>query len=168
MQCFASYKGGGWKPRCRVRNFFLILVFGALLLTPRAEADAGLVVKRSSHSVAVTLDRLETVLKAKGMRIIARIPHAKAAASVGIELRPMELLLFGNPKLGSQLMLRSPTVAIDLPIKALAWEDASGQVWLAYNAPAYLARRHHISERDPVILKMTKALAAFSDRAVGP
>jgi len=163
-----SFEGVRRRLRARVWRALLLPVLGALLLAPPAQAATGLVVKRSSHTVAVTLDRLEGVLRAKGMRIIARIPHAKAAAGVGVVLPPMELLLFGNPKLGSQLMLRNTTVAIDLPMKALAWQDGSGQVWLGYNAPAYLARRHHISEHNPVILKMTQALAALTDQAAGP
>ena len=130
-----------------MRKYLVISVI-LILVSPVALADSGLVSVKSAHSVPVTLDRLEAVLKKKGMKIFNRLNHAKGAESVGVDLRPTELLLFGNPKIGSPLMTCAQSVAIDLPQKALAWEDAKGQVWLSYNAPVYLASRHSISMQD--------------------
>ena len=93
-------------------------------------------------------------------------PAAKAEA-VGIPLRPTELLIFGNPKLGSNMFTSAQSAGIDLPMKALAWEDADGKVWLGYNDPAYIAERHGISDREAVVEKMSGALNKFSDIATG-
>jgi uncharacterized protein (DUF302 family) len=106
------------------------------------------------------MDRLETLLKQKGMTIFARIDHAAGAAKVGRTLRATELLIFGNPQGGTPFMECSQTVGIDLPLKALVWEDASGQVWLGYNDPAFLAQRHGVSQC-PIVENMKKALAGF-------
>ena len=107
----------------------------------------GLVSLASPYPVAEILDRLEAVLRANGVTIFARIDHAAAAADAGLSMRPTQLLIFGNPKIGTPVMKAAPTVAIDLPFKALAWEDAAGQVWLSYNSATYLAHRHQIDER---------------------
>jgi uncharacterized protein (DUF302 family) len=128
---------------------------------------AGLVVKPSQYSVSETIDRLETALTDRGIGIVVRWNHAQKAEEVGIPLRPTELLLFGNPKLGSNLFTSAQSAGIDLPMKALAWEDADGNVWLAYNDPAYIAERHGIADRDAVIKKMTGALNKLSDIATG-
>jgi uncharacterized protein (DUF302 family) len=108
--------------------------------------DNGMVHLSSSHSVAETLARLEALLKARGLAIFARIDHSGEAAKVGLEMRPTQVLIFGSPKAGTPLMIASPTVAIDLPIKALVWEDADGRVWLSYNSPEYLRQRHGFPE----------------------
>jgi uncharacterized protein (DUF302 family) len=108
--------------------------------------DNGMVHLSSVHSVAETMARLEALLKARGVAIFARIDHSGEAAKVGLEMRPTEVLIFGNPKAGTPLMVAAPTVAIDLPLKALVWEDAEGKVWLSYNSPEYLGRRHGIPE----------------------
>ncbi|MCA9531273.1 MAG: DUF302 domain-containing protein [Myxococcales bacterium] len=105
----------------------------------------GLVSLRSPRSVGETLDRLEAALRAHGATIFARVDHAAAAAKAGLSMRPTQVLIFGNPKIGTPVMLAAPTVAIDLPFKALAWEDATGQVWLSHNTADYLAARHHIA-----------------------
>ncbi len=148
-----------------------------ILISPAVLADSGMVTVKSAHSVPATLDRLDALLKKKGMTVFSRLNHAKGARGVGIDLRPTELLLFGNPKIGSPLMVCAQSVAIDLPQKALAWEDAKGQVWLSYNAPAYLASRHNIpmqdismqnNECEKVINKITKALANFAKGATKP
>src|SRR6202040_3788403 len=86
--------------------------------------------------------RLETIVQSKGIAILARIDHSGDAAKAGLEMHPTKLLIFGNAKAGTPLMIASPTVAIDLPLKALVWEDADGKVWLSYNSPAYLQQRH--------------------------
>src|SRR5271170_3320447 len=104
--------------------------------------EDGLVSVASKYSVKDTLDRLEANLKAKDITVFARIDHAAGAASVAMPLRPTELLIFGNPKAGTPLMQSSQTIGIDLPLKILAWQDAAGQVWLTYNDPGWLARRH--------------------------
>ena len=103
---------------------------------------SGLVSIRSGNSVKVTIDRLETMLKAKGITTFARIDHAANAAAVGMPLRPTELLIFGDPTAGTRLMQAEQSIGIDLPLKALVWEDASGGVWITYNEPVWLAVRH--------------------------
>ena len=107
-------------------------------------AENGLTTISSQHSVKATIDRLENVAKAKGLTIFARIDHAAGATSVGLPLRPTELLIFGNARGGTPLMQLAQTVGIDLPLKALAWEDAAGKTWLSYNEPAWLAERHGV------------------------
>jgi uncharacterized protein (DUF302 family) len=107
-------------------------------------AENGLIHLASRHSVDETLRRLEELLKQKGVALFARIDHSGEAAKVGLEMRPTKLLIFGSPKAGTPLMQASPTVAIDLPLKALFWQDAEAKVWLTYNDPAYLQQRHGI------------------------
>jgi uncharacterized protein (DUF302 family) len=134
-------------------------------LATTAIAAEGLVVKPSSYSVKETIDRLEAILTEKGLTIFARIDHQAGAASADLELPPTELLIFGNPKLGTPLMTAAHTVAIDLPQKALAYEDADGKVYLAYNDIGYLQARHGIDGRDEVIAKIRGALGNFTDAA---
>ena len=100
----------------------------------------------SRHSVAVSIDRLDSLVRSRGMTVFTRIDFADDARKAGLELRPTQLLIFGNPKAGTPLMKASPTVAIDLPLKVLAWEDAEGKVWLSYNTPEYIKERHGLSE----------------------
>lgn len=140
----------------------------SLCLLPVAWAGdvPGLVVKQSPHSAAETLDRLENVLKKKGISIVTRWNHAEKAAGVDIPLRDTELLLFGNPALGSHMFTSQQTAGIDLPMKALAWKDENGQVWLGYNDPLYIADRHGIEDRGDVIKKMQGALDKLSDAAI--
>lgn len=128
----------------------------------------GMISKKSHHSVKVTLDRLEAVLKKKGIGVALRWSHNEKGESVGIPLRPTELLMFGNPKLGTHMFTSNQTAGIDLPLKALAWEDESGQVWLTYNDPAYVAKRHHIKDRADVLKKMSGALDKLSTVATKP
>ena len=134
-------------------------------LSVSAIAAEGLVVKPSSYSVDETIDRLETILKDKGLTIFARIDHQAGAAGADLDLPPTQVLIFGNPKLGTPLMTSAPTAAIDLPQKALAYQDASGQVFLAYNDIGYLVARHGISGRDAVVDKIRGALRKFTDAA---
>ena len=129
--------------------------------------DDGLITKKSNHSVKVTLDRLENILKKKGITIAMRWSHSDNGNKVGIPLRPTELLIFGNPKLGTNFFTSKQTAGIDLPMKALAWEDEKGQVWLTYNDPAYIAKRHGINDRDKVKMKMTGALDKLTSKATG-
>jgi len=110
----------------------------------------GIVRKPSTHTVPETLDRLEAVLKTKGIQVFARVDHSGEAAKVGVKMPPTQLLIFGNPRAGTAIMLAAPTSAIDLPLKVLAWQDAAGKVWLGYSDPAYFARRYGLSEAQVV------------------
>lgn len=131
-------------------------------------ADNGLISIKSSHDVQRTADRLENILRGKDMTVFIRINHAEGAQKVGKKLRPTELVVFGNPKVGTPLMQCSQSVAIDLPQKALIWEDEAGHVWLSYNDPKYLAKRHGITECVNVIKKIEKALSNFAHAATSP
>jgi uncharacterized protein (DUF302 family) len=131
----------------------------------QANAADGLVAIKSSYTAQVTMDRFEAAVKAGGLKVFARIDHAAGAATVGQTLRPTEVLIFGNPQGGTPLMQCSQSIGIDLPLKALVWEDASAQVWLGYNAPTYLAKRHDAVDC-PVAAKLDKALAGFAAAAV--
>ncbi len=108
--------------------------------------DNGLVHLASPHTVLETLARLESIVQAKGIPILARIDHSGDAARAGLTMPPTKLLIFGNAKAGTPLMIASPTIAIDLPLKALVWQDGDGKVWLSYNSPDYLKMRHGIPE----------------------
>ena len=99
------------------------------------------------------------------MTIFKRVDHTAGAEKAGLQLRPTELLIFGNPKVGTPLMLCSQTAALDLPQKALAYEDENGEVWLAYNDPAYMAKRHNLKDCDKPVQKVTQALSNFARAA---
>ena len=131
-------------------------------------ADNGIISIKSSHDVKTTVDRLESILREKGMTVFIRINHAEEAQKVGKKLRPTELIIFGNPKVGTPLMQCGQSVGIDLPQKALIWQDEAGQVWLSYNDPKYLASRHSIKECGEVIKKIEKALGNFARMATMP
>jgi uncharacterized protein (DUF302 family) len=139
----------------------------AILFSISAHAGAnGLVSKPSRHSVDETISRLETVVKSKGMTVYLRIDHGADAKKAGLSMRPAQLLIFGNPKGGTPLMNASPTVAIDLPLKALAWEDGDGKVWLSYNTAAYLRDRHDIRGMEEPLAKLDGALDAMTQKAL--
>ena len=108
--------------------------------------DNGLIHLSSAYTVMKTFARLETIVLAKGLTILARIDHSGDAAKAGLQMLPTRLLIFGNAKSGTPLMVASPSVAIDLPLKALVWQDDAGKVWLSYNSPDYLKQRHGIPE----------------------
>ena len=139
-----------------------------IFLTATASAGSGLVSVKSPHSVNETADRLERILQAKGMTVFNRIDHSAGARSVGIDLRPTQLLVFGNPKVGAPLMQCGQSMAIDLPQKALIWEDEAGTVWLTYNDPQTLAARHGIEGCKEVLAKVQAALGNFAAAAVKP
>lgn len=143
----------------------LILGCTLALCSSALQAADGVVSVPSTHSVKETADRLEVVLKKKGMKVFLRINHAAGAASVGKTLRPTELVIFGNPKVGAPLMQCAQSVGIDLPQKALISEDADGKVWFSYNDPKYLQQRHHIQGCDPVLAKVSGALGNFARAA---
>lgn len=127
----------------------------------------GLTTVRSPHSPKETMDRLEAAVKAKDMTVFARIDHASGAAEAGLTLRPTELLIFGNARGGTPLMQAVQTMAIDLPLKALVWQDASGDTWLSWNEPRWLARRHGAGPAiDAPLGAMSAALAALAEASV--
>ena len=146
--------------------FILVLILAGCSAKPTEPAAArferSVISVPSEHSVAETLDKLEQALSQKGMKIFTRIDHSAGAISVGKQLRPTALLIFGNPKVGTPLMQCDQTAALDLPQKALAWQDESGQVWLSYNSPAFLAQRHQLTNCAETIAKIEKALANFA------
>lgn len=154
----------------RIQKIFVALIMTiafASVTSVATAGDDGLVTKKSNYSVKETLDRLEGILKKKGITIAMRWSHSDNGNKVGIPLRPTELLIFGNPKLGTNFFTSKQTAGIDLPMKALAWEDEKGQVWLTYNDPAYIAKRHGINDRDKVKMKMTGALNKLTSKATG-
>jgi uncharacterized protein (DUF302 family) len=144
----------------------IILALISLILTtmPAMAAD-GVINVPSSYSVAETADRLENILKQKGMTVFNRLKHSEGAAKVGVALRDTQLIIFGNPKVGSPLMKCQQSVAIDLPQKALIWQDAQSKVWISYNDPRYLMKRHGISGCGEVVAKIEKALAGMTQAA---
>lgn len=147
-----------------MKNLLVAFALFALIQTA-ALADSGMIAVKSAHDVPTTTDKLVAVLEEKGMAIFARIDHAAGAKKVEMSLEPTELVIFGNPKIGTALMKCGHGIAIDLPLKALIWEDADAQTWLGYNDPAYLVERHKLEGCDKVIEKMTGALAAFAEAA---
>ena len=146
----------------------LLSLISIFLFSSLAIADNGIISIKSSHNVKVTADRLEKSLKMKGMTVFTRINHAAGAQKVGKKLRPTELVIFGNPKVGTPLMQCNQSIAIDLPLKALIWEDEEGQVWFSYNDPKYLAQRHELKGCDETIKKIEGALGNFSKAATKP
>ena len=127
-----------------------------------AAAADGLVEVKSVHPPKTTLDRFEAAAKERGLMVFARIDHAAGAQKVGKTLRPTELLIFGNPQGGTPLMECAQSAGIDLPLKALAWEDAQGQSWLGYNDPAFLAQRHGAANC-PAVENLRKALGGIAE-----
>jgi uncharacterized protein (DUF302 family) len=115
--------------------------------------EQGLETVQSRYSVKETIDRLSQGLNAAGITIFARVDHAANAQQVGMSLRPTDLLIFGNPKAGTPLMQDNPTSGLDLPLKALAWQDEQGKVWLTYNDTAWLASRHQLTEKSESFVK---------------
>lgn len=126
----------------------------------------GMTIVPSRHGPKETADRLTAAVTSRGMAILTRIDHAAAAAKVGMELRPTEVLIFGNPKAGTPLMQAAQTIGIDLPLKALVWQDAAGKTWLAYNDPSWLAARHGADRGvEQSLAAMAAALAAVAKEA---
>jgi uncharacterized protein (DUF302 family) len=124
-------------------------------------AADGLITVKSPHNPKETMNRFEAMAKEKGLNIFARIDHAAGASKVGKTLRPTEVLIFGNPQGGTPFMECAQSVGIDLPLKALAWEDAQGQAWLGYNDPAWIGKRHDAASC-PVVGNLTKALEGLA------
>ena len=124
--------------------YSLLMLLGFAM--PAFAQDNGVATVLSKHSVPETIDRLESIVKARGLLVFARIDFTADADRAGLSMRPTQLLIFGNPKAGTPLMIASPRAAIDLPLKALAWEDPEGKVWLSYNQPEYLKERHGLPD----------------------
>ena len=123
----------------------------------------GIISKPSKYSVPETLHRLETILTSKGIQIFALVDHSGEAEKAGLKMPPTQLLIFGNPKAGTPVMLSAPTSAIDLPLKARAWQASKGQVWLCYNDPAYIQHRFGLTED---VIKPLAGVGALIDQAV--
>ncbi|MEJ2592142.1 MAG: DUF302 domain-containing protein [Candidatus Thiodiazotropha sp.] len=146
-------------------NLFIAI---ALFAAAAAHADGGLVNVPSRFSVQETADRFAAAAEQAGLKLFARIDHAAGAEKVGMPLRPTQLIIFGSPKVGTAIMTSDQRAGIDLPLKALAWQDAEGKVWLSYNSPDYLFGRFAIEDRAPVKQKITGALAKFAKAATQP
>lgn len=155
-----------------LKHFFASLGMAFVLATVTMSASVaetegdGLIIKQSDFGVVKTLDRLGIAVERAGIKVFARIDHTKGAQSVGMELRPIAVIIFGSPKIGTPLMTTNPAIGLDLPLKAVAWKEDDGTVKLAYTDPAWLANRYAISDRDEVFKKMSGALAKFTEMAV--
>ena len=126
-------------------------------------AGQGLVTKPSKYSVAETLERMENVLAGKGVKLFARIDHSGEAEKAGLKMLPAQVLIFGNPKAGTPLMVAEPTAAIDLPLKVLVWQDQEGRVWLSYNSPDYLKQRFGLTDD---LIKNVAVIEVLSSQAL--
>ena len=125
-------------------------------------ADRGLINKPSQHSVEQTVERLKNILQSKGIALFAVIDHSGEAEKVGMKMPPTKLVIFGNPKAGTPLMLAAPSIAIDLPLKILIWEDTAGKVWLTYNNPEFLRERHGLP---PDLMQNVSVVEALASNA---
>jgi uncharacterized protein (DUF302 family) len=148
-----------------MKSLRLLVALATTCLVSAAGAADGLVATKSPMPVKATADKFEELAKQRGLTVFGRIDHAAGAAKVGKSLRPTELLIFGSPQAGTPFMECSQTVGIDLPLKALIWEDSSSQVWVGYNDPAYLAKRH-AAEACPVVENIRKALSSLVEATV--
>lgn len=148
-----------------MRAFRFLAAIVIVSLSQLAIAADGLITVKSPYSAAETMDRLETLVKERNLNVFARIDHAAGASKVDKSLRATEVLIFGNPQGGTPFMECAQSVGIDLPLKALVWEDESGQVWLGYNDPAFIAQRHGVPEC-AVVPNLQKALAGIAEATV--
>jgi uncharacterized protein (DUF302 family) len=134
-----------------------------------AMAAEGLTSLPSAFGPKETMDRLESEVKARGMTVFARIDHAAGATQVGMPLRSTEVLIFGNAKGGTPLMQSMQSIGIDLPLRALVWEDANGKTWLSFNEPSWLAKRHGLgAEAQPAVEALAQVLPALARKATAP
>jgi len=125
--------------------------------------ENGLIHVPSPHSAPETLKKLQAVIEARGLKVFALVDHSGEAEKAGLKMRPTHLLIFGSPKAGTPLMIAAPSLAIDLPLKALVWEDSDGKVWISHNSPAYLQQRHGIPED---LVKNISGVGALVEKAV--
>jgi uncharacterized protein (DUF302 family) len=130
--------------------------------------DPDLVTLPSAHGVTETVERLKALLAQKGIEVFAHIDHAAGAEKVGLPLRPTQVLIFGNPKAGTPLMQSRQTIGLDLPLRALAWEDEEGKAWLTYRRVADLARQHRVTGRDEAVRALDDGLGALARAAAAP
>jgi uncharacterized protein (DUF302 family) len=137
-------------------------------MNARDGAEADLVTLPSSHGVSETIGRLKALLEQKKIHLFAHIDHAAAAKQVGLSLRPTQVLIFGNPQAGTPLMQSQQTIGLDLPLRALVWEDAAGKVWLTYRRVEDLAKRYHVADRDEAVKALDTGLAALARAATAP
>lgn len=151
-----------------MRRFFLFLALIVLAAVPSAFAGESLVSVNSSFGAKETADRVERLAKEMGMTLFNRIDHAAGAKSIGEELRPTEVLIFGNPKGGTPLMKCRQSVGIDLPLKMLVWQDETGAVRVGYTDPESLKSRHGITGCDEVLKKMSEALEKLASDSARP
>jgi uncharacterized protein (DUF302 family) len=126
------------------------------------ETNKGIIDKRSNHSVEQTVEKLKSVLQSKGVTLFAVVDHSGEAEKVGMKMRPTKLLIFGSPKAGTPLMLAAPSIAIDLPLKIMIWEDARGNVWISYNSAEYLKNRHGLPQE---LLQNIAVVETFAAKA---
>ena len=151
-----------------IKSFFVAAAMSlSMAVAPALAGDSanGTIKMASAHDAATTLDRLEAIFKDKGITVFARVDHAAGAKKVGEDMAPTQLLLFGNPKLGTPLMKINREAGFDLPMKALAWTDDAGKTWLAVTDPAVLKARYGLDAAAPVIEKMTGAVTAMGKKA---
>lgn len=132
-------------------------------MSREGRTENGIAHVSSKYSVPGTLERLQSVVKSRGLTVFARIDFSSDAAKAGLRMRPTQLLIFGNPKAGTPLMVAAPSIALDLPLKALAWEDGDGKVWLSYNQPEYLKQRHGLPDE---LMKNISGIGALVQNAV--
>lgn len=125
--------------------------------------NKGITIQASTHSAETTVERLKNILQSKGSTLFAVIDHSGEAEKVGMKMRPTKLLIFGSPKAGTPVMLAAPSIALDLPLKALVWEDSEGKVWVSYNSPEYLKERHDIPD---ALLQNISAVRSIVEDAV--
>jgi uncharacterized protein (DUF302 family) len=151
----------------RTHSIFALLALATTAGATAAAADAadGLINVKSQYTAKETFDRFENAAKAKGLSIFLRVDHAAGAQKIGRTLRPTELLIFGSPQAGTPLLECAQTIGIDLPLKALAWQDSSGQVWLSYNDPQALAKRHGVAQCGDTAQNISKNLATLAREA---
>ena len=148
-----------------LRSFAFVTVLSAL---PALAAAGDLIRKDSVHSVSETVNRLAAAVEGAGAKVFARVDHAAGAASIGSELRPVEMLMFGNPKLGTPVMAMNPAAGLDLPMRVVVYETADGKVTLAYHDPKALTAHEGVAGDAPVLGKIAGALGKLTDKAVSP
>jgi len=134
-------------------------------MNPGDSADGELVTLPSAHRVDETVERFKSLLDQKKIQVFAHIDHAAGAKKVGLPLRPMQVLIFGNPQAGTPLLQSQPTIGLDLPLRVLVWEDEAGKVWLTYRRPELLAKQHHVTDRDDAVKALDAGLAALARAA---
>jgi uncharacterized protein (DUF302 family) len=143
------------------RLAMLLVAFVLSASAARAvQREEGIVKISSNHSVDQTVEKLKTILQSKGVTLFALVDHSGEAEKVGLKMPPTKLLIFGNPKGGTPLMLAAPSIAIDLPLKILVAEDSEGKVWISYNSPEYLKERHDLPQNLLPNIDVVKTLAA--------